>query len=41
MTGADGKPSGVSLYNPWGFQLAVTKPDVIHFCSSEFRSYVV
>ena len=36
-----GNPTGIKLYNPWGFYVSIHSPDLIYFCSFGFRSFSV
>jgi hypothetical protein len=41
LTDAHGNPTGIRLYNPWGFEVTVHNLDLIYFCSGGFGTFSV
>jgi hypothetical protein len=41
LTDAHGNPTGIKLYNPWGFEVTIHSPDLIYFCSGGFGTFSV
>jgi hypothetical protein len=33
LTDANGTPTGIQLYNPWGFEVTINNPSLIYYCS--------
>jgi hypothetical protein len=39
LTDGNGKPTGIKLYNPWGYEVTIHSADLIYFCSGGFASF--
>jgi hypothetical protein len=33
LTNEGGTPIGIKLFNPWGFEVTITNPSLIYYCS--------
>jgi hypothetical protein len=41
LTDTQGTPTGIQLYNPWGFEVTVHNPALIYFCSLGYGAFKV
>ncbi len=41
LTDAAGTPTGLTLYNPHGFEVTITDPGLIYYCSIGFQTFAV
>jgi hypothetical protein len=41
LTDANGTPTGIQLYNPWGFEVTIHNPSLIYYCSRGIGTFEV